>query len=494
MRNALLFVCCLAACTMSAAIRWEPFALPPEARDLHADLGHLTVPLNRAHPDAGSAELAFVRLRAGDGSANPPIVYLAGGPGNSGVDAARNPYALPSLARLARVGDVILLDQRGIGLSTPHVACKATPLPPRERFIALPAAVARYAERTRACVAELASNGIDVSAFNVRESAADVDELRQALGVPKVSLLAHSYGTYLALSVIRDYGANIHRAVLLGTAGPNDMRKLPLMLDTQLGKLALLAAGDPAVGRDVPDLAALLRRVLDKLEKKPIDVTVTDRATKELVTFPVGPDTLRSFLVADIGDGNDFPFFPALLLTIERGDPSILEWFAEKRYNQRAAGVDLMVLGMRCSAGATAARDREIEREASLSLFRNAVNFPFPDACNALPSIDLGDAFRAPIVSNASVLFMSGTLDSNTPPYQAEAVRWGMPNATHLIVDNAGHEDLEPNEDVQAIIADYLAGKDVAQRRVSLPKPHFLSVDDAKKQRRASRFGNATSH
>jgi pimeloyl-ACP methyl ester carboxylesterase len=477
----------LLATPAAAAIRWEPFALPTEAHELHAELGHLTVPLDRAHPDAGSAELAFVRLRAGEATARPPIVYLAGGPGSSGVDAARNPYALPSLARLARIGDVILLDQRGVGLSTPRPVCRATTLPPpQERFLPAQAAIARYVERTRACVAEWTAKGVDVSAFNVRESAADVDDLRKALGAAKVSLLAHSYGTHLALAVIRAYGAGIARAVLIGTAGPADMRKLPSMLDTQLGKLSLLAANDPAIARDVPDMAALLRRVLAKLEREPIAVTVTDRATKEPVTFPVGADTLRSFLVADLGDASDFPFFPALLLTIERNDPSILQWFAEKRYNQRS-GVDLMVLGMRCSAGASASHDEEIAREARESPFRNAVNFPFPDVCSALPVADLGDPWRAPLISNVPVLFISGTLDSNTPPYQAEQVRWGLPNATHLIVANAGHEDMEPNETVQTILADYLDGKDVSDRRVALPKPRFIAVDEAKKMRGAQR-------
>ena len=82
------------------------------------------------------------------------------------------------------------------------------------------------------------------------------------------------------------------------------------------------------------------------------------------------------------------------------------------------------------------------------------------------------------------MLFLSGTLDSNTPPYQAEELRWTMPNATHLIVTNAGHEDLEPNSEVQAVIADYFAGKDVSARRIALPTPVFRSVEEAKRERR----------
>lgn len=465
------------------AIRWEPFPLPKETAGLDAQLGRMTVPLRRTHPESGSVELAFVRLRSAGAKSAAPIVYLAGGPGASGVNAARNPYALPALERLARTADVILLDQRGIGMSSPRPACAAQPREPQERFAPSSEIMPRLLAETRACVEEWKAKGVDVAGFTVAESAADVDDLRRALGASKISLMGHSYGTYLALAVIRTYGDTVERAALLGTAGPADMRKLPFVLDTQLAKLSMLAREDPSIGAEVPDMTALLRRVLAKLEREPMAVTITDRTRQEKVQVRIGPQALQRILVADIGDGNDFPVFPALLLTIERGDSSILAWFVEKRYNQ-IAGPNLMAYGMRCSAGAAAGRDREIERQAQLSILGNELNGPYPAVCEALPGIDLGDDFRKPIVSNVPVLFISGTLDSNTPPYQAEQVRWGMPSSMHLIVPNAGHEDLEPNEEVQAAIADYFAGKDVASRRIALSGPDFRSVDEAKRERR----------
>lgn len=466
------------------AIRWEPFALPPGADTLQAQLGRITVPLRRSRAESGSVELAFVRLQSRTAAKRgTPIVYLAGGPGGSGIGAARNPYAVAALAKLAESGNVILLDQRGIGMSTPRPVCPPRETEPQARFASAAEMMPRILADTRACVEEWTAKGVDVGGFTVAESAADLDDLRKALGVPKISLFAHSYGTYLALAAIRAYGANIERAALLGTAGPNQMRKLPVMLDTQLAKLSLLAKDDPSIGAEVPDMGALLRRVLTKLEREPIAVTITDRARKQEVQLRIGPDALRRILVADIGDGNDFPVFPALLLTIERGDPSILEWFVEKRYNQRS-GADLMAYGMRCSGGATASRDRDIALEAERSPFANAINGPYPDVCAALPPVDLGDAFRGPVISSLPVLFISGTLDSNTPPYQAEEVRWGMPRSMHVIVQNAGHEDLEPSAEVQAVIADYFAGRDVSTRHIALPVPDFRSVDEAKKERR----------
>lgn len=475
MRIALLL---LLALPLHAQIRWEPFALPAGApANLHAELGRLAVPLRRAKPDAGNVELVFVRLRAGDAAkTTAPIVYLEGGPGASGAAAARSPYALPSLARLAEVADVILLDQRGTGASTPRPSCKPTaPLAPEERFASATKVLARMERSTRACVEEWSAKGVDVAGFTNAESADDLDDLRKALGVPKINLMGFSYGTHLGLAAIRRHGTNIERAVLLGTEGPNHTRKLPLSLDTQLAKLSLLSG---------TDMTSILRRILTKLDKEPMPVTVMDRAQKKDVTITISADALRRILLFDIGDGNDFPVFPALLQTIDAGDPSILRWFVEKRYNQSTGGADLMEIGMECSSSATANREREIRLQAATSLFGNVMNFPFPEICTAFPNVDLGDAFRGPLVSSVPVLFISGTLDSNTPPYQAEELRWGMPNAVHLVVANAGHEDTLPNAEVQSAIRDFFAGQDVGGRRIALPAPRFLSIEEAKNDRR----------
>jgi hypothetical protein len=58
-----------------------------------------------------------------------------------------------------------------------------------------------------------------------------------------------------------------------------------------------------------------------------------------------------------------------------------------------------------------------------------------------------------------------------------------MTRATHLIVENAGHEDTLPHPEVQRAILDFLRGKDVSARRIALPSPKFLSLEEAKEFR-----------
>lgn len=85
------------------------------------------------------------------------------------------------------------------------------------------------------------------------------------------------------------------------------------------------------------------------------------------------------------------------------------------------------------------------------------------------------------LFSTVPALFVSGTLDANTPPFQAEEVRWGFPESTHLIVENGGHETL-PGEEVQAVVVEFFKGADVRGRAVSFAPPRFLSIEEATAQ------------
>jgi pimeloyl-ACP methyl ester carboxylesterase len=73
-------------------------------------------------------------------------------------------------------------------------------------------------------------------------------------------------------------------------------------------------------------------------------------------------------------------------------------------------------------------------------------------------------------------LFVSGTLDCNAPPYQAEKLRYGFLESSHLVVDYAGHEDLLPDPEVRAVIARFLAGENLGRVGVERPPPTFVGI------------------
>src|SRR5262245_36489695 len=244
-------------------------------------------------------------------------------------------------------------------------------------------------------------------------------------------------------------------------------------MDTQFRKLALLAPADPRIAKQVPDLVELYDRVVAKLAKSPMLVPVPMADGKDTLQVPVGPFGLRFIMRIDIGDATDLPVFPRLLWSIAQGDPSVLAWFVRKR-----AGAPLGFSGMNhvmdAASGATKGRLALIASQAATSRFADVVNIgDEPDP--AMP--DLGDGFRSPVVTPVRILLLSGSLDFNTPPYQSEEFRWGAPNATHLVIENAGHEQLFfQNDDMMPVVRDFLAGKDVKDRRVAYTSLKFVPL------------------
>lgn len=80
-------------------------------------------------------------------------------------------------------------------------------------------------------------------------------------------------------------------------------------------------------------------------------------------------------------------------------------------------------------------------------------------------------------MSDVRTLLLSGTLDWNTPPFQAEQLRWGLTDATHLIVENAGHEQILTHPEIWNAIPAFLAGDDVGAVRAAYPPLEWVPLE-----------------
>jgi pimeloyl-ACP methyl ester carboxylesterase len=457
-------------------LKFEPFTIPFEGQNVATELGRLVVRENRSNPKTKLIELAFVRLKSTAEKPGYPVVYLDGGPGSSAINIARVPDYMRAFMKLREVGDVILLDQRGIGRSKPNLSRLATENLPLDVFADTDSAIRAYEDRAVAAATYFRGQGVDIQAYNTIESAHDVDDVRKASGAEKLNLVGFSYGTHLGLACIRYHGANLNRVVLVGTEGPDHTNKLPSTSDVSLHRLAKLAAAAPELEGKVPDLVGMLREVLMRFEKQPVTVQVNDQRTKKPVDLKIGKSGLQFLIMRDLGDTNDLPIFPAWCYTMHKGDYAILARFAERRYNQFSAGISLMTIVMDASSGTSKARLARIAAEAKSALLSAMVNFPFPGIDDAVGNPDLGDKYPSPIRTNVPTLFISGTLDNNTPPFQADEVRQTFRTSTHLVVENAGHESMVVDTRVQQAMVDYLRGGDVSQTKIGLPPLKFNKI------------------
>ncbi len=422
-----------------------------------ADLSKLTVLEDRAKPAGRKIELAYALLKSTSDKPGSPIVYLDGGPGGSGIGLYRVDEYKVMFDELRAAGDVILLSQRGTGFSTPRLSCRDTTPVPADIFRSAERMAEVLGPRTIRCANELREKGIDLAAYNTDASADDLEDLRKALGATKISLLGFSYGTHLALAAIRRHPDSIDRAILAGTEGPDHSQKYPQTYDLQLARLAHLEGK--------PDLIDAAATVLAKLEQAPVDVDA--KGTR----LTIGKEGFQYLLRRDIGDTNDTVNIIRLIRDTARGDDAMLAAFAARRYAELGGGMALMGTAMDCASGSSPERMARINREIPGSLLGTMTNYPFPEICDVLKLQALPESFRKPIISTLPVLFISGSLDSNTPPYQAEEVRWGFPNSTHVIVENAGHESTLTLKESRALMIDFLLGRDVSARQIAAPRP-----------------------
>ena len=464
-------------------ISFEPYTLTTYDGQPHpAELGHLWVPENRQKTSSRLIQLAFVRLKSSAANPGSPIVYLAGGPGIPAIVMARVPVYYNLFEKLRQVGDVILLDQRGLGMSSPNLNdCPTGGKLPADTFASREKFIHALAHATGNCSWYWRSKGVDVTGYNTEESADDIDDLRRALGVAKISLLGHSYGTELGLSVIRRHGDSVDRAVLASVEGPGDHDTMPWVLDLQLKKIARLAAADSTVGKDYPDLVSLFQADIQKFKTHPAVLTITKNATKQPIQASVGAVALESVVEQMLANGRAISSLPALLKSISLDDDSLLQRYIEGIYNDFDSGITLMGLTTDCAAATPAPRVTETDEEARASLFADVSRIDVqPEICReALGKFALGSEYFAPLSSDVPTLFLSGTLDSNTPPMKAERMRWGFSRSAMIVVENGFHETL-PSPQVQSLVADFLGGADVKDRHITFDPPAFLSLDDAK--------------
>src|SRR5262245_8761820 len=156
----------------------------------------------------------------------------------------------------------------------------------------------------------------------------------------------------------------------------------------------------------------------------------------------------------------------------------MLSRLVERRFNEYSAGMPVMTLVMDASSGATRERDVRIAREAKTSLLGDVMNFPFPAIGEVFGNPDLGDKFRSPIQADVPTLFISGSLDNNTPPFQADETRRRFKQSAHIVVENAGHESMLDRPETQQAIVDFLLGKDVSRVKIALPPLKFRPISE----------------
>lgn len=439
-----------------------------------AEWGELTVPENRSAPGSRSIKLRFVRFPATGGAKGAPIVYLAGGPGGSGIGTAKG-ARFPIFMAMREAGDVIALDQRGTGASNDIPPCTSDMAPAIDEPLERNAVSAELHELAKRCAAFWEKAGIDLAGYTTEESAADLEDLRQALGVEQLKLWGISYGSHLGLATIKRYPNSIERAVLASIEGLDETVKLPALTDAFFARVQSVIDDDLDAAKVYPDLAGLMRTVHARLERDPAKVTLKDEAGRD-VQLVVGKLDVQIVTSSSISDPHTIARVPAMYAQMQAGDFSTIgEIIYQYVRNPHASTFRGMPEAMDVASGISKMRLKLVQEQAKTSLLGDALNFPMPHLAGAF-GLDLGDDFRSPVSSNVPTLFISGTLDGRTYPESAKDIAARFSRGTHVIVENGGHNIFEAAPEIGEMVVAYMGGRAPTTRTLKLPPPKFIVV------------------
>jgi pimeloyl-ACP methyl ester carboxylesterase len=177
-----------------------------------AQCGESEVPEDRSKPEGRRIRIFAAVLPANTLSPKEdPLLILAGGPGQAASTLA------PFVARLndvRRARDVVLIDQRGTGRSSP-MQCDAFKPRDDEALDTDPV------PRAKACAAELLAQGVDAAQYTTTAWIADLEVMREALGYAHWNLWGGSYGTRVAQEYLRRHPDRIRTVTLDAVVPPS---------------------------------------------------------------------------------------------------------------------------------------------------------------------------------------------------------------------------------------------------------------------------------
>ena len=448
----------------------RPITFTARGGETAAFEGSFQVPENRADPRSRKLTLHYVRFPATGPKSGAPIVYLAGGPGGSGIDTARNRrFAL--FEQMREFGDVIAFDQRGTGASGDAPECVSSKVIAPDVVISDAEDLAVRQAALTECLEFWRGRKIDIHGYTTLESAADLEALRTHLGTKKITLWGISYGTHLALAAMKTMGDRIDRVVLASVEGLDQTVKLPARTDDYFARLQAAIDGQAKARQNLPDIVAMIRRVHDRLDKTPLQITLQAAGKNRVVI--VHRRDMQQMAAGMIADPQVAANLLGLYSALDHGMNAPLADVLQRHVDpDKPVSYDMMPWMMDLASASGAGRRKLILDQAKSALLGVRLNDTFQYE-GLVPRLDLGDEFRRNPVSKIPALVISGTLDGRTYlEEQLEAVA-GLSQRQLVLVHNGGHNVFESSPDVMKAVREFMRGENVNGREIHAALPDF---------------------
>jgi pimeloyl-ACP methyl ester carboxylesterase len=421
-----------------------PMAAPDNVR-----CGYLNVPEDRSNPRSRTLRLAVAIAQSRSENPQPdPVIYLHGGPSNHILWRvfwwSRSPFL--------EQRDVIVIDQRGTGYSQPTLDCPEMhdiPILTLTSNMTLAEATQYRIARATQCRERLTKEGIDLARYTTADSAADIDDLRKALGYKQWNLLGYSYGTRLALAVMRDYPDGVRSAILDSVYMPPTGEFFTRLVPNAAQTFKLLFDAckvDAACNAAYPDLEAAFLSVVDQLNAEPLTFQAINPFTDQGYEAKMNGPGFVGLVYRLMYDSTMLPLLPQLIYEVRRGNsaalPDLLTWHVNEPERTDIG----MANSVYCYDEAPfTTLDAYEKASASVDPRFNGhyhwdVDIPaLLEICKAWMTRPVNSIENQPVTSDIPTLVLAGKFDPASPPIHSQLAAKTLRKGFYVEFPTMGH-------------------------------------------------------
>lgn len=412
-----------------------------------ASCGFLVVPQDRENPDGMQTRIHVAIFSSLSTSPAPdPVVYLEGGPGGHALEALEFSFD-DRFASFLKRRDLIVFDQRGVGFSTPSLACpeiRALDIELLDDVLEPEEYTLREIGALEACRDRLVAGGVDLTQYNSKTNAQDVADLRVALGIDEWNLYGISYGTRLALTVMRDDPTGV-RSVILDSTVPLQtdlVSSIPASADRAFDAFFASCGASPNCAATFPNLEETFFALEAALNAQAAPIEVTDFLSGDSYPGVLTGDDIVELLFQSLYSEQLIPILPDVITDAHGGDLSGVEQLASLFFtNDHFLSIG-MYLAVQCNEeyrfSSVAAVEFFVAQYPSVSAISGHVAGEFAEC--ALWGAGAADEIEDdPVSSDLPTLVLGGVFDPITPPAYGMQAAETLPNSYFFEFPGLGH-------------------------------------------------------
>lgn len=395
-----------------------------------------------------------------------PLVLFAGGPGQAVSEMGA--FIKIAFKSIREHRDIILIDQRGTGKSTP-LRCDSDGEDADYTVV-------KHIEAVKACRSQY---DLAVEQFTMANVIADTHAILKGLGYDQVNLWGVSWGTRSAVHFLRRYPGFVRSVIVDGVLPPDIgiFHTSPMSASRALNKLIDACRQDGFCARAYGDVGEIVDQLVAKATAGDLVYHGADPVTGEPVTQVISHMLLVQNIRAILYAPQKATMLPMALQKLNAGDGrSFMALTADGAMMSKTmyTGATLSILCGEEVPRISAEQARDIGTD---HLTKDSYYRYWSTACKAWPSLPGEDDIHTPYVSDVPMVILSGELDPVTPPSMGDHLARSFTNSRHFIVNGVGH-NVSYKGCVPKMLGAFLEDADVASLEAdcleNMKRPAFV--------------------